>query len=531
MRLCVLLLALPLRALAADNTCDQPRPRDVAPLLTAIQQDDVMSAQFEVTSTACNAGISIECDKARLKCGELLTQTLQKQVGVDDGMWLRDMLLPFQGQRYALIAQIPMTAIAQDVSCNGDGPTLRAAAQKRKQLAQKRRDIINEYPKWAQWAGGLAQQCRTELAARTQAQQQASAQAQAQANAALAAKTAEEQRQAQKHEAELAAARKFEEDKKAKEDAERKKAEDLKAQQLLQAELQRKQLEAQHQMMDEQALRQQKAQEDARRAAMDAEEKKKAEEAEKKRKAEEAAEKQRIAAQAAADAKLVAEREARKSASEKRVEELQAQEDARRAAAAKQIAEAGKVDRSDERLRGSIGAHAAADYLGLTSAASGVLAGASVLLRYGIWMTAPANGMSSGLELKVGATFLAQVSGPGGALFMADPELRWYFARFGIGATFEWRHLQTAALAGPQDSFAVGGNISLAIVDTLDGRVIATLRWLPGVFSGVEWTRINGEVELGYKYFSAQLQAGTISAGNATPGWFVGLGLGGRLLF
>src|SRR5581483_10903067 len=153
MRQCVLLLALSSSALAAENPCDQPRPRDVGPLLTAIGQDDVMAAQFDATATACNAGISVECDKARLRCGELLTQTLQKQVSVDDGMWLRDMLLPFQNQRYALVAQIPMTAVAQEVSCNGDGPTLRAAAQKRKQLAQKRRDIINEYPKWAQWAG------------------------------------------------------------------------------------------------------------------------------------------------------------------------------------------------------------------------------------------------------------------------------------------------------------------------------------------------------------------------------------------
>jgi hypothetical protein len=510
--------------------------------MTAIQQDDAMALMFDQTSTAC-VDISTACDAAKLKCGELLAKTLKLQVNVDEGMWLRDMLLPFQGQRYAIMAAIPMTATAQDVSCNNDAPTLKAAAQKRKQLAQKRRDIINEYPKWAQWAGQVAQQCRVDLAARTQAQQQATAQAEAQAQAALAAKQAEELRQKSKRDAELEAARKFEAEKKAKEDAVKAEAERKRQEELAQAEAIRKQKEAQREMLEAQMTAQQRAQEQARRAAEEdekrriaaaeeAEKKRLAAEAEAKRKAQAEEEERQRKAQALADAKFVQDREAKKVAAEQKVDDLRAQEDARRAAADKQIAEANKIDRSDERLKGSIAAHAAADYAAFDGSNAGLLLGVNVQLRYGIWMTAPANGMASGMELKVAGTFLGQVVGQGGAaLFTADPELRWYFARFGVGATFEWRHLSVTGATGQADSFALGGNISVAIVDTPDGRFVATLRWLPGVFSGVEWTRINGELEIGFKYFSAMIQAGTITRGNSTPGWFAGLGLGGRLRF
>ena len=73
-----------------------------------------------------------------------------------------EVLLPFLSQRYTMQANIPTTAVAQDVSCNADSPSLKAAAIRRRQLAQKRRDIVNEYPKWAMWAAGVAAKCKTD---------------------------------------------------------------------------------------------------------------------------------------------------------------------------------------------------------------------------------------------------------------------------------------------------------------------------------------------------------------------------------
>jgi hypothetical protein len=176
------------------------------------------------------------------------------------------------------------------------------------------------------------------------------------------------------------------------------------------------------------------------------------------------------------------------------------------------------------------------NYASFTGADAGLLFGLSADFRYGLWMTAPAQGMASGFEFEVHAAFAWQAIGQGGAsLFTGDPELRWYFTRFGVGATFEWRHLTSVvATTDPSETFAVGPNLAFAIVDNPETRVIAKLRWLPVVFSGVDWARLNGEFEIAFKYFSAQLQAGTLTmhqGGMLLTGWYAGLGLGGRLRF
>jgi hypothetical protein len=534
---------------SAQVVCDQPRPRDTSPLLKAIQEDDAMASTFDVTSGACISE-SAACDAQKLKCNDQLTTTLQHQVNVDNGMWLRDMLLPFLSQRYTMSANIATTEVAQDVSCNSDAPSLKAAASRRRQLAQRRRDLVNEYPKWAMWAADVARRCKADATASAKASADAAAAAKAQADAALAAKQAEELRQDNLKKAEQAAKDKAEAERKAKEDAAKAAADAQKKQQDAQAEQARKQQQAQIELARRQKeaederqrkerearmTEQERAAETARRA--EEEKRRQAEEAEKKRIAEE--EKKKREEKAAAEAKFIADREARKSAAEKKADELRLAEDERRTLAEKQISATENVDRSDERLKGSLAAQLQGGYMSLTSGNAGPLMGVLIQARYGIWMTAPAQGMASGLELKVNGQFLGQVAGPGAAqYFSAAPDIRWFFTRFGVGASFEWRHLVTPlTTSDPVDTFALGANVAFAIVDNPDGRFIANLRWLPFLNSGTIFAaeRVTGELEIGYKWFSAGVQAGTVTlrnnGGAETVGWYAGIGLGGRLRF
>ncbi|MBL8957075.1 MAG: hypothetical protein JNK82_40250 [Myxococcaceae bacterium] len=522
----------------SQTQCDQPRPRDTAALLKAIQEDDAMASTFDVTSGACSAE-SAACDAQKLKCNDQLTTMLQRQVNVDNGTWLRDMLLPFNGQRYTMSSTIATTEVAQDVSCNADAASLKAAAQRRRQLAQRRRDIVNEYPKWAMWAAGVAQKCKTDSAAAAKASADATAVAKAQADAALAAKTAEELRQENAKKAEAAAKDKLEADKRAKEEAARLEAERLakakkdqeellKRQQEMLAEQQRKEREAKMSEEERRAEALKRAEEEKKRAAEEAEAKRKAAEDEKK-----------AAAAAAADAKFVADREAKKTAAEKKASELRAAEDKRREEAEKAIAAQEGIDRSDERLKGSIGAQLQGAYMSLNGTNSGFLMGLAVQLRYGIWMTAPAQGMASGMELRLGGQFLGLVAGQGGAQFFTiTPELRWFFARFGVGATFEYRRLNSPLTnIDPADAYTVGLNVAVAILDSPDSRFIIGLKWLPFFVNSpniFQAERALLDVEIGYKWFMASVQGGLLGVRNGTSttvGWYAGIGLGGRLRF
>ncbi|MBK7864877.1 MAG: hypothetical protein IPJ65_41025 [Archangiaceae bacterium] len=518
--------------------CDQPRPRDTAPLLKAIQDDDAMASTFDVTAGSCISE-SAACDAQKLKCNDQLTATLQRQVTVDNGMWLRDMLLPFLSQRYPMSANIATTEVAQDVSCNSDSPSLKAAATRRRQLAQRRRDLVNEYPKWAMWAAETSKKCKADAAAAAKAQADAAAAASASANAALAAKTAEELRQENLRKAEQAAKDKLEADKKAKEAELKAQAEQQRKQQEAEAEMKRRAKEQQEEAMrrEQQAkMTEAERQADAARRA-DEEKKRQLAEAERKRLEEEDKKKRELAA--AADAKFVADREAKKAAADKKLEELRLAEDARRAQVEKQMSEVGAVDRSDERLKGSLAAQVQGGYMSFTNTNAGALLGVLIQARYGIWMTAPAKGLASGMELKVNGQFLGQIVGQGGAqYFAATPELRWFFGRFGVGASFEWRHLVTPlTTTDPVDTYALGANLAFAIVDSPTGRFIATVRWMPFLNSGTVFAaeRLTAELDLGYKWFSAGVQAGTVTLRNAGAGenigWYVGLGLGARLRF
>ncbi len=547
----LLLLGLVASAAAhAQNSCDQPRPRDTAPLLKAIQDDDAMASMFDQTAGACTTE-SAACDAQKLKCGDQLAETLKRQVNVDNGAWLRDMLIPFLGQRYTPSAQIPTTEIAYDVSCSMDAAQLKAAATRRRQLAQRRRDIVNEYPKWAMWAAGIAQKCKTDSAAMAKEQASAAATAKAQADAAAAARAAEEQRQENQRKLEQAAKDKAEAEKRAKEDAQRAEQEKIERQRKEQeeifrrqqeaiAEQQRKEREARMTEEERRAEARRREEEEKRRKAEEAERARLEAEEQKKREALEAEERRKRELQEAADAKFVAEREGKKLSAEKKAEELRKAEMLRREAYEQQLAAYEEIDRSDERLKGSMGVQLQGGY-GAVGPNSGLLVGALIQIRYGLWMTAPADGLASGLELKVNGSFLGMAAGQGGfQYFSATPELRWFIARVGFGASFEWRRLVTTLpTTDPLDTYAAGINVAFAIVDTPHSRFIIGARWLPAFFGrNPEFApdRFSGEIEIGHKWFFANVQGGTVNVRNSaassnTIGGFVSAGIGARLRF
>ncbi len=97
----------PFAAFAAGEViCQKPGGRDIAPIQEAIKQDEAMAAGFDATATACVHG-TVECDDARIRCGNLLTETLREQVRFDEGAYLRDMLVLFSGQHYTMQTPVP----------------------------------------------------------------------------------------------------------------------------------------------------------------------------------------------------------------------------------------------------------------------------------------------------------------------------------------------------------------------------------------------------------------------------------------
>jgi len=547
--------SLPLTAFGADVVCQKPGGRDVAPISEAIKQDEAMAAAFDATALACVHG-TIECDDARLRCGNLLTETLREQVRFDEGAYLRDMLVLFSGQHYNMQTPVPAAPPLTDVSCGAEADTLKLASQRRHQQAERRKLLLAEYPRWVAWTQGASQACYAGLAADQKHSDQVAADAARLAAAAEAARLAEEARQA---------------DAKARAAAEAKARDDaLRAQQAAQDEAKRQQQKAQQDQLD--------AQQRAAKEKADAEAKAKRD------------------AEAAEEARLVQEREGKKAESRKRQDELIAterkrQEDARfalqqqqaqaqaehekriadlqrnitlseadrdaaiaqansdyqaaeakrQADAQKEIDAAGLYDRSDERNIGAIGAHAAGGYFAVNessdnNSAVGPLVGGQVTVHQGFWGTAPAHGMSAGLELRGTALFMTSVGSGGSAqVIHLVPEIRYWFGRLGVGLVFEWQQLnsEVASLKQTAQVLGLGASVSLAGFDTPDGRLLLSAKWTPLLNGHLE--RLTGEVEAGYQWFSLFLGGGSLSddasgmnGGQKRSGWYIGGGLGGR---
>jgi chemotaxis protein histidine kinase CheA len=504
-------------ALAAE-VCEAPRNRDTAPLATAAAQDKVVATAFEKAAAAC-AERGPACDQARLECGTLVTSIVQKQAGFDEGVWLRDLLLPYQGQSYVPTRSFGAFQLATDASCNVDVATLNAAALRRTRQAARRDALLQEYQLYVRWSQDQLSRCKARVAAEEQRAAEAKAESERVAAAAAAASAAAAAAAAAKAAQEAEARKRAEAQAAAQQEAQRRAEEQARAQREAQEEAKRQQ-------------------EERARAQQEAAERQRAEQERAKREAEEKAREQ-------AEAQAVAQREAQKEAARKQKEELLAQADAEEEAArraAEQKAEALRkkaagieVMDDDERARGNISIMAVAGVLNgwagnsanMASASTSFAMGAGVAAHVGFWGTAPAQGMASGFELRLSGRFVQTVSGPSANALEGLLTGRYYFGHFGFGAAGALRFYDTFQ----SQSFDAGGSLAVALMDTPRTRVLLAINWVP-VGTSMDLTRFAGDFEVSYRYFTFHAHGGMLTTrinGQNTLGWEAGASLGARL--
>lgn len=275
----------------AAEPCEAPRVHDVAPLTAAIAQDKAMAQGFLLAAGAC-ASPGDACTKARLECAGQLNTTALAQQNFDEGIWLRDMLLPYLGSYYPMGRSFPAAPLATDGSCNVDVSTLNSAGQRRASQATRRDGLLSEYKLYQQWAQQQWQQCKDKLTALgakdVAARQAAEAQAaNAAAIAAAAAVKAEEDRKARlaaenvakqqqldkdaalKREQEARDAALSEQKRREQVEAQAAEAEQRRQQELREAQMTAQQKQAEAEARRQQELREQEAklQQNAREAA------------------------------------------------------------------------------------------------------------------------------------------------------------------------------------------------------------------------------------------------------------------------
>jgi hypothetical protein len=504
----VLVVSLVLSAAAsAAEPCEPPRNRDTAPLATAAAQDKVVANAFEKAATTC-AERGPACDQARMECGSLVATIIQKQVGFDDGIWLRDMLLPYQGQSYAMTRSFGAVQVASDASCNVDVATLTAAALRRTKQASRRDGLLQEYQSYVKWTLDLLQKCKARVAADEQRSAEAKAESERLAAAATAATAATAAAVAAKRFQEEENRRKAEEQTRLQEEARKRQEAQLSAQE----EARRKQ--------EETAARMKEEQERAKEAAL-------------------------AKATAAEEARIVAQRETEKENARKQKEALLEQAEAEEAAAAQAAAQKSEqlkkkaagieVKDDDERARGNISAVAVGSmlsgYAGAASSGTGTTTsfamGAGIAAHVGFWGTAPANGMASGFELRLSGRFVQTVSGPSANALEGLVTGRYFFGRLGFGAAGALRFFDTFK----SQSFDAGLSLAVAFMDTPRSRVLLGLNWLP-LGTSMDYTRFAADFEASYQYFTFHAHGGILTTpinGTDTLGWEVGVSLGARL--
>jgi hypothetical protein len=537
MMVVLVLVLVSSNALGAE-ACEAPRLHDLAPLATAAAQDKVVSQTFSKTAEVC-AERGPACDQARAECGALLTSIIQKQVVFDEGVWLRDMLLPYQGQQYPLSKVFGAAAIAPDASCNVDVATLTAAAQRRLVQANRRETLFSEYSSYARWCQAAHQKCLERLSVDDQRAATAKAEAEKLAAAAAAASAASA--------AELA--------RRQVEDAARKQAQETarrakEAQATAAAELasrEKARVEAEEKARRDQLERHERTKDERERAAAQAEAQRKDTEEERAVKERDARTKQARTqrAQLLADAEAAlkvaqAQEETKKQAAIDAVvanptvaqasvaEAAQAKqarlEAEKRLADARLKAERMEIDESHERSRGHVGLLAGGGVMswGVPQIAGGV--GALVTAHFGFWGSAPLNSLAAGFELALALRFLQPLGATAnGREFGGRVTARYFFGPLGLGATGEFR------LVDPSygvRAFGVGPALGLAFIDTPHARVVAGLNWLP-VGTSIELTRVTGEVEVSWYWFTLRLLGGSFGA--TTVGWQASAFVGVRL--
>jgi len=553
----LVVVSLSTEAWAQRGPCEVPRLRDVAPLSAAIAQDKAMAQSFLKTSQACQMAESDSCDAARLECGTQLASTLKLQVGLDDGAWLRDMLLPYGGLTYPPTRQFQAGAMAMDTACSGDTSQLMSASSRRSLQAARRQAILDEYPRYTLWVNDQAKACKDRAAVDEARQAQERVDAEKLAAVAFAAKGAEALRQSR--EAELK--RKAEDEAKAraealeraekekrtaaeraqdeKEAAEKKaKAERAAAEQRAKeeketaeekAEKERKRLEkkeeearesaakAQRDAKDEREAAERKAKDEAERAKAEADRKaREAQElqlvtAREQRKLALTTQKQKLTAQADEAEKRVAEiagmtftAEQAQTAAQLNTEKLQAAERARTLRA--QAAEI-TIDDTDERSRGALGIMGGGGATTWPGTVSGALGG-QALLHLGFWGTAPTEGLASGLEVRVLGRFLSTIGTASVQQAEGVASARYFFGRVGVGAAMEVRWNQPT-MDGSAVNIGFGPTIGIAFVDTPRTRVMLNASWLPLTQQGFQSPyRTTGDLEISHEFLIFNLAGG-----------------------
>lgn len=579
------LMSVVVAHVVAADPCEAPRVRDTAPLAQAIAQDRVMAQTFTKAATAC-AEPGEACNAARLECSTLLASTIQKQVGFDDGQWLRDMLLPYNGGSYPMTTVFGASALAPDASCNVDVATLTAAAQRRLAQGNRRDQIFKEYGGYSKWTQTQLQKCKERVSAedaksaaaraeseriaaasaaiataeamkKKQEDDLARAKAEAERKAKEAAdaevrkqqelKDAEARKQQEAKDAAAAEAKRREEAEKTAKDereAERKRNEQRQDQLLAQQKKDREELEAQRKKDAEAAAKAALlAKEEADRQKREEEEKravstrdstvmqqralkerliKDAEENLKRAKDEEALKKQ-----AAVDAVSSSPAIAQAAVAEAAQAERARVEAEKRLVAAQQQASAIVIKDDHERGNGSLHLVGGASAVSATGGV-GVALMAEGGAHFGIWGTAPSDGMASGLELRLWGRYLAQITNINAREFQAFLTARYFFGRFGLGLAGEVRLLEPnfGTIRG-----GVGPSLAAAFVDTKDLRVILGVSYLP-LGNTIDPARLLGEFEVGWRFIDFRLIGGSSSQasfdGSTIIAWQIGGAIGLR---
>lgn len=554
--------------LSAAEPCEAPRVRDTAPLVAAIAQDKVMAQTFTKAATAC-AERGEACDQARLECSTLLASTIQKQVGFDEGQWLRDMLLPYNGGSYPMTRSFGAAPLAGDASCNVDVATLTASAQRRTTQATRRDGLFQEYQGYARWTQTQLQKCKERVAAdeaksaATRAESERLAAASAAAAAAEAAKQkAAQEAAAAKLEAERKAREAAEAEAKKREEAERaakderekeraraeaqaaKAEEDRKAERRaaeeradrLDRERKEEKRAAEEKLAKEKELSEQRVQaakEEAEQKAREAEEKRLVGERD-KRITEQRATKERLVRDAEANLKRAKDEEALKkqaavdavssspAIAQAAVAEAAQAEKARvdaekKLLEAQQKADAIVIDDSFERSSGSVGLAG-----GGAASDGGFGLGVMGVAHFGFWGTAPSEGMASGFELRLWGRYFGTVATmTPAASIEALVSARYYFGRVAVGVAGE------LGLSGANFAAVRGGAgpaLGVALVDNHETRVLLNASYLP-VGNVMDPLRIVGDFEVSWRFLTLQVHGSTVTRvvnGANSVGWQVG---------
>jgi hypothetical protein len=555
------------RALAAGS-CAPPRIKEVKSLELSAAQDRKMGQVFQSTARACSESLGA-CSEARRACITELTNTLSAQATFDEGRWMRDMLLPYLGQRYAPIAMPESVAPVMESGCPASASELNLQGQKRAEQALRRQALVAEYGRYTEWANALFGQCSAQPsvtqtpspnvpvlppapvapeqkalaeAAARESQQLEAAEKDKQSAAKAGRLQAEAAQQAAQKNVEISAAQ-----------AAMAKQQALDAQVAAFKQESASQAQALQREREERAFRaeQMKKEAAAAKAAQDREASLAAERARQdaqeqavrereQRKAATKAEKAKLSRQvevALAQAESTSAAAAGASSPEEREAALQKSEEMKkRAQALKEQSDELTVDDADERARGSVAVAVGLGYAQLSAAEgefAGLQLGAIALAHLGFWGTAPAEGLASGFEMRALGRFLQSISASDKVRTLEGVlTARYFIGRLGFGLAGEYRLLSTriGGVEREQANPGIGASLGLALADTPSSRISFNLHALPFLNGG--FIRTLADIELSSKNFwISACGGGVVESTGVDPrkGWQASVFAGARL--